>query len=68
LCYRLLKRFSDENGGEGSWIIRYSKGKKALVPWMYITYSPLEVSFTSKEICQQAIEKFRPQIMAAMGV
>ena len=75
LCYRLLKRFSDENGGEQidwndsrvKWFIHTGDGG-CLSPWGIRTKQLGRVYFCSKEIAQQAIDHFRPQIMAAMGI
>ena len=77
LCYRLLKRFSDENGGEGidwgdKWqpkFFIYNQAGTGLTPWSVTQNKAFfTVYFITEEICQQAIEKYRPQIMAAMGV
>ncbi len=75
LCYRLLKRFSDENGGEQidwndsreKWFI-HTGDVGFLSPWGIRTRQLGRVYFCSKEIAQQAIDLFRPQIMAAMGI
>ena len=78
LCYRLLKRFSDENGGEqidwgnreqNKWYFVWDDEDKylALLPDSF-TITPGRVYFITKEIAQQAIDLFRPQIMAAMGI
>lgn len=78
LCYRLLKRFSDENGGEQidwgnheqyKYYIYYNTIRKTLeIDWDFTDPQINVVYFASEEICQQAIDLFRPQIMAAMGI
>ena len=78
LCYRLLKRFSDENGGEGidwgngdqeKYYVRFDHNAGKLgVGFTYLNQVLGRVHFTSPEICKQAIDLFRPQIMAAMGI
>lgn len=78
LCYRLLKRFSDENGGEQidwgnheqyKYYIYYNTIRKTLaIDWDVTDPQVNVVYFASEEICQQAIDLFRPQIMAAMGI
>jgi hypothetical protein len=78
LCYRLLKRFSDENGGEQiDWgnheqykhSIYYNAAQKTLaIDWDVTDPQINVVYFASEEIAQQAIALFRPQIMAAMGI
>ena len=67
LCYRLLKRFSDENGGSGAWYIRFDVDEPKATP-CYNVRTPLDVRFKTQEACQQAIDKYRTEIMAAMGV
>jgi hypothetical protein len=77
-CYRLLKRFSDENGVAGiNWgdseqckyyvCFNHDVGK-LVVDFTCINQAPGQVYFISRGICEQAIEKYRPQIMAAMGI
>ena len=78
LCYRLLKRFSDENGGEQidwedgnqyKFHIYYDTTRKTLaVDWDTTDPQVNVVYFASEEIAQQAIDLFRPQIMAAMRI
>ena len=78
LCYRLLKRFSDENGGEQidwgngdqeKYYVRFDHNAGKLgAGFAYLNQVLGRVHFISCEICKQAIDLFRPQIMAAMGI
>jgi hypothetical protein len=77
LAYRLLKRFSDENGGgeidwknqnQDKWYFAWDHRNNDFRYFRTIDYQqPFRAHFISKEICQAAVKEYRPQIMAAMG-